>query len=335
MASTFCDVSYIFNGVNLIFYDVREFVKNALFTDVILTHFVIVTRNIQFASISTTINQSIISLFQVYCALKPCNLNTPVTDCYTGIGIDYKGKTDVSQSGRKCWKWNSVTPRYSNIDHSYCRNFIGDLDEPWCYVADLVRERCSVPHCNDFHQGSHGSATARNGNNGDDDDSSKLVTYVVPFIVGMTVLLFSFFLFAFYWKNKKLMQQKNGGGGDVLVLEDRHPRLIVNPTRPDELAGVVPCAPGSGGGLMMNNKTNTLSTNASSARSLVDFNSKSGSNGTVKEFNFVSSSAPSSCNSNTPPLEIRHQQNKRYKKVIFEFCYYCFQYFSFIILLDI
>lgn len=228
--------------------------------------------------------------------------------------MEYKGKTDVSQSGRKCWKWNSVTPRYSNIDHSYCRNFIGDLDEPWCYVADLVRERCGVPHCNDFYQGMHGSATARNGGNGDDDDNSKLVTYVVPFIVGMTVLLFSFFLFAFYWKNKKLMRQKNGGG-DVLVLEDRHPRLAITPTNPEDLAGVVHGAPGVGS-LMMNNKTNTLSTNASSARSLVDYNSKSGSNAAVKEFTFVSSSTSSSCNSSTPPLEIRHHQNKRYKKVI-------------------
>ena len=232
----------------------------------------------------------------MYCAIKPCHLNDnnhPPTNCYAGVGLDYNGKTAVSRSGRKCWKWSSVTPRYANIHHSYCRNFIGDMTGPWCYVDHFVRELCDVPHCNGFHP--DGGATIRNGSNGgDDDSSSKLVTYVVPFIVGMTVLLFSFFLFAFYWKNKKLMRQKNAG--DTLVLDDHHPRLAtpVTTAHPEET---------------MNNKMNTLSTNASSARSLIDFSRRD----SAKEF----ASLSSSCNSSTPPLEIRHQQT-RFKKVKFD-----------------
>ncbi|XP_066918249.1 tyrosine-protein kinase transmembrane receptor Ror-like isoform X2 [Clytia hemisphaerica] len=145
---------------------------------------------------------------KVYCAIKPCNI-VNIPKCFTGKGKEYRGKIAVSSSGRKCLQWNEVTPRYANVYHSYCRNFIGDMDAPWCYVDQRIREVCAVPRCNDFQTS--------------EKHTNKLVTYVVPFIVGMTVLLFSFFLFAFYWKNKKLLQQKNQ---EVVDLRDTNQRMI-------------------------------------------------------------------------------------------------------------
>lgn len=214
---------------------------------------------------------------KVYCAIKPCNIvETPT--CFTGKGEEYRGKVSVSKSGRRCLQWNEVTPRYSNVGHTYCRNFLGDMEEPWCFVEKGVRERCAVQRCDDFRTDGLGSG-------------KTLITYLVPAIVGISVLLFSFFLFAFYWKNKKLMQQKNKSGKAGLVVDLRD-------TKEEEVD------------LLLQQKTNTLSTNAS-------FDFKKEKTAPVlasppQEFTMVI--PPPSVRTSTPPMEIK-QSSRRYKKV--------------------
>lgn len=130
-----------------------------------------------------------------YCELKRCQNVVRTPGCYVGRGEEYRGKISVSKSGRKCLQWNLVTHRYSNVDHSYCRNFLGDMDGPWCYVEQSVREMCNVSKCNIF----------RSGRDSDNKQSGSLIVLVVPCIIGSTVGLFVVILLAFYWKNKKLL----------------------------------------------------------------------------------------------------------------------------------
>ena len=78
-----------------------------------------------------------------YCDVKPCQ-----EECYENRGEEYYGRLSRSISGHKCLPWNSVTLRYSNVDHAYCRNFEGDLEGPWCYInKQNGRELCDVPKC--------------------------------------------------------------------------------------------------------------------------------------------------------------------------------------------
>ena len=213
---------------------------------------------------------------KVYCAIKPCNI-VEMPTCFTGKGEEYRGMVSVSKSGRKCLQWNEVTPTYSNVGHTYCRNFLGDMEEPWCFVEQGVRERCAVPRCNSFRTGGLGSG-------------KTLITYLVPAIVGISVVLFTFFLLAFYWKNKKLIQQKNKNGKAGLVVDLRD-------TKEEEVD-------------LLQQKTNTLSTNAS-----FDFKKEIASPVVAsppQEFTMII--PPSSPRSSTPPMEMR-QPSRRYKKV--------------------
>lgn len=129
-----------------------------------------------------------------YCSVKACrNMPTSNVACYKGRGEEYHGKVQISESGKDCLQWNKVTPRYSNVDNSYCRNFEKDMDAPWCYVDQGTKELCAIPKC----------SVPEN------DKTVSLVTYVVPSIIGCSVLLFSLFLLIFYWKNKKLSMERH------------------------------------------------------------------------------------------------------------------------------
>lgn len=78
-----------------------------------------------------------------YCHVNPCQ-----QECYEGRGEDYYGRVSQSITGKRCLAWNSVTLRYSNVDHAYCRNFEDDLAAPWCYVDHQnTRELCAIPMC--------------------------------------------------------------------------------------------------------------------------------------------------------------------------------------------
>ena len=73
-----------------------------------------------------------------------------------GNGQSYRGKADVSLSGRPCLNWNSpsvmvILGRSALADlglgdHNYCRNPDRD-DAPWCFTPDGKYEFCDIPLC--------------------------------------------------------------------------------------------------------------------------------------------------------------------------------------------
>ncbi|XP_078086246.1 plasminogen-like [Mustelus asterias] len=101
-----------------------------------------------------------------YCQVPKCGLVPRVptnedgpTDCFNGNGYNYRGTASVTQSGKRCQEWNSMTPhRHQKTSHNfpnaglvdnYCRN--PDQDSaPWCYTTDpSVRwEYCRISKCN-------------------------------------------------------------------------------------------------------------------------------------------------------------------------------------------
>ena len=81
-------------------------------------------------------------------------------DCYHGIGVGYRGKVNITRSGRSCQRWISQCPhRHLRIpedvvdgqnDSNMCRNPDASApDGPWCYTTDpKVRwEYCNISRC--------------------------------------------------------------------------------------------------------------------------------------------------------------------------------------------
>ncbi|XP_078684409.1 apolipoprotein(a)-like isoform X2 [Branchiostoma floridae x Branchiostoma belcheri] len=81
-------------------------------------------------------------------------------ECYDDNGVSYRGKVNVTSSGRACQRWDSQTPHQhfntdsfpqAGLQDNYCRNPNGDV-KPWCYTIDpLTRiEFCVVPNCANY-----------------------------------------------------------------------------------------------------------------------------------------------------------------------------------------
>ncbi|XP_078661850.1 uncharacterized protein LOC144905918 [Branchiostoma floridae x Branchiostoma belcheri] len=79
-------------------------------------------------------------------------------ECIVGRGLNYRGKQNVTRSGRPCQKWNSHDPQrhcttpslYPNADLSenYCRNIPGHPSKaPWCFTGERDWEYCHVERC--------------------------------------------------------------------------------------------------------------------------------------------------------------------------------------------
>uniref|UniRef100_A0A8C9FAX8 Plasmin n=1 Tax=Pavo cristatus TaxID=9049 RepID=A0A8C9FAX8_PAVCR len=103
-----------------------------------------------------------------YCTIPQCdgteqNVATQVflpEECYQGKGLNYRGTTSITVSGRKCQAWNSKSPhdhgktpeKFPNADlrENYCRNPDGD-SRPWCFTTDpsVPWEYCSLKRCDD------------------------------------------------------------------------------------------------------------------------------------------------------------------------------------------
>ena len=87
-----------------------------------------------------------------------CNLIS--TDCKdTEDGWDYKGKRDVTISGRKCQRWDVLYGDVHNYTDdlypddtiteaaNYCRNPDRRISGPWCFTSRTDWETCALPHC--------------------------------------------------------------------------------------------------------------------------------------------------------------------------------------------
>ena len=102
------------------------------------------------------------SLFEFLTSSKEAlaKYNMQSLDCYHGIGVGYRGKVNITRSGRSCQRWISQCPhRHLRIpedvvdgqnDSNMCRNPDASAPGgPWCYTTDpKVRwEYCNISRC--------------------------------------------------------------------------------------------------------------------------------------------------------------------------------------------
>ncbi|XP_066267851.1 uncharacterized protein [Branchiostoma lanceolatum] len=79
-------------------------------------------------------------------------------ECIVGRGLNYRGKQNVTRSGRPCQKWNSHHPQYhcttpslypdADLSDNYCRNVQDHSSKaPWCFTGERDWEYCLVERC--------------------------------------------------------------------------------------------------------------------------------------------------------------------------------------------
>ncbi|XP_076026631.1 plasminogen [Genypterus blacodes] len=99
-----------------------------------------------------------------FCSIPHCTSEPPTIvpelSCATGEGASYRGTIAVTESGKTCQSWSSVTPHKHNrspdnypckgLDNNHCRNPDNER-MPWCYTTDPNTrwEYCRVPSCGD------------------------------------------------------------------------------------------------------------------------------------------------------------------------------------------
>ncbi|CAH1241300.1 ASIC2 [Branchiostoma lanceolatum] len=79
-------------------------------------------------------------------------------ECIVGRGLNYRGKQNVTRSGRPCQKWNSHDPQHhcttpslypdADLSENYCRNIQHHSSKaPWCFTGEQDWEYCHVERC--------------------------------------------------------------------------------------------------------------------------------------------------------------------------------------------
>ncbi|XP_066300459.1 amiloride-sensitive sodium channel subunit gamma-like [Branchiostoma lanceolatum] len=79
-------------------------------------------------------------------------------ECIVGRGLNYRGKQNVTRSGRPCQKWNSHDPQHhcttpslypdADLSENYCRNIQDHSSKaPWCFTGEQDWEYCHVERC--------------------------------------------------------------------------------------------------------------------------------------------------------------------------------------------
>ncbi|XP_066300010.1 uncharacterized protein [Branchiostoma lanceolatum] len=79
-------------------------------------------------------------------------------ECIVGRGLNYRGKQNVTRSGRPCQKWNSHDPQHhcttpslypdADLSENYCRNVQDHSSKaPWCFTGEQDWEYCHVERC--------------------------------------------------------------------------------------------------------------------------------------------------------------------------------------------
>ena len=111
-------------------------------------------------SLKEIVKESLIEFKYWYLILKIPFIFSDKLGCQTGnpLGGDYKGKANLTVSGRSCQKWSMQDPHEHKFaerfvdegDHNFCRNpATPSPSGVWCYTTDpKVRyELCAVPFC--------------------------------------------------------------------------------------------------------------------------------------------------------------------------------------------
>lgn len=88
-----------------------------------------------------------------YCGIEEC-----AAECAENIA-SYRGKRDVTETGRQCQPWTSQSPQThtkttanypdAGLEANYCRNPDGEPEGAWCYTTDTEKrwEYCGIPIC--------------------------------------------------------------------------------------------------------------------------------------------------------------------------------------------
>uniref|UniRef100_A0A3B3RGG3 Prothrombin n=1 Tax=Paramormyrops kingsleyae TaxID=1676925 RepID=A0A3B3RGG3_9TELE len=80
--------------------------------------------------------------------------------CIMGIGVNYRGNSAVTVSGKTCQYWKSNFPHKitefnvsldASLTQNHCRNPDKSPEGPWCFTRDptVRKEKCHVPKCDD------------------------------------------------------------------------------------------------------------------------------------------------------------------------------------------
>ncbi|CAH1248784.1 LPA [Branchiostoma lanceolatum] len=90
--------------------------------------------------------------------LKELYLYPVSSYCQAGDGASYRGTVNMTDTGKTCQRWDSITPHghsrtaagyvLSGLEQNYCRNPDGEAGV-WCYTMDPSTrwEYCNVPVC--------------------------------------------------------------------------------------------------------------------------------------------------------------------------------------------
>lgn len=73
-------------------------------------------------------------------------------DCFWDVGMNYRGLTNLTATGKSCLKWARLMREISNYPelagHNFCRNPGAQQKQPWCYIDQAKTvELCDVPKC--------------------------------------------------------------------------------------------------------------------------------------------------------------------------------------------
>ncbi|XP_047705811.1 hepatocyte growth factor-like protein isoform X7 [Prionailurus viverrinus] len=92
------------------------------------------------------------------CGLRP---SPPVTDCYHGVGEQYRGLVNRTRKGVPCQHWSTEMPHmpqftptsapHAHLEENFCRNPDRDSHGPWCYTTDpgTPFDYCALRRCDD------------------------------------------------------------------------------------------------------------------------------------------------------------------------------------------
>jgi len=137
-----------------------------------------------------------------FCNIPKCEQTStemPFASCYHDRGEDYRGQVKVSQSGKPCLQWNLIGSYEAR--HSYCRNYGGKKEAPWCYVGVDEMEYCDVPKC---------LLTAQVTK-----DTPSFNYYVIPVAVALTVLLIIILILLVYLKQRRKSDPAHHSTGQI------------------------------------------------------------------------------------------------------------------------
>eukprot|EP00058_Branchiostoma_floridae_P023734 XP_002609224.1 hypothetical protein BRAFLDRAFT_125972 [Branchiostoma floridae] len=150
------------------------------------------------------------------CVISKCDGRGIIPgECHNDRGVSYRGKVNVTSSGRACQRWDSQTPHQhlsttadtfpqAGLQDNYCRNPNNDV-KPWCYTTDpLTRiEFCPVPNCVYFSCMVVGNVTSNEAQKGGAmTNTGGIVAGVIVAILVVVVAVLGVTYYFLFWRKR-------------------------------------------------------------------------------------------------------------------------------------